>query len=197
LDSHKTYSDEQLLALLKADDELAFTILLDRYQRKVYKQALTWLKDTQWAEEITQDVFLKIWSKRDSLSTVSKFDGYLFILCKNIILNSLECSSKKAILKRVVDLPDAEIIDPSYSADKIILLKDAQNTTATIINSLPPVRRKVFIMNRFEGLTYEEIARDLNISRSGVRDHMVKALQFLRKATSSEMICLILILSRF
>lgn len=197
MDSYKTYSDEQLVELLKSSNEAAFEEILYRYQRKVYKQALSWLKDTQLAEETTQDVFLKIWSKRDSISGISNFDSYLFVLSKNVILNNLEAYSKKVNLKRAVDFPDIEIIDNSGNADKIVLLKDAQNKTREIINSLPPVRRKVFIMNRFHGLTYEEIAINLNISRSGVRDHMVKALQFLRKAVGSEIICLMLLLSRY
>jgi RNA polymerase sigma-70 factor (ECF subfamily) len=164
----------QWLLKISKDDEEAFSQLLRVFWNKVYTQALTYLKSSFPAQELTQDVFLKIWMSRRKLPDIDNFSGYLFIITRNEIISLLR---KK----------ESELVQPNETLKEEIWIPDQQlqykQSYATILKGvelLPPARKNIFKMSRVEGLTYDEIAAQMNISRNGVKDHIVKALLFLR-----------------
>jgi RNA polymerase sigma-70 factor (family 1) len=175
-----TYNKESLTELIQRvaiSDQKAFLQLLRIFQGKVYYQVNLYIKSTLTAQEITQDVFVKLWLYRDKLVTVENFDNYLFILSRNEIINSIR---KKANLTLQID--DQHTVRDEDTPETKLIFKETGTSVHLAIHQLPPVRRKVFTMNRIDGLTYEQIASELNITRDGVKDHMSKALQFLRKS---------------
>ncbi|MBZ4189375.1 RNA polymerase sigma factor [Niabella beijingensis] len=165
---------KEWLGLIYQNDEVAFTKLLRLFWNKVYTQALTYLKEPEIAREVTQDVFLKIWAARKKLPEIEKFSNYLFIVSRNCIISELR-KKGRGFVNPSLDLP-TELLLP----DEQLQYKELQHQLLKVIDQLPPTRKKVFEMNRLEGLTYDEIADKLNISRNGVKDHIVKALNFLR-----------------
>lgn len=85
-------SEEELrqwLVSTSRGDQVAFTMLLRSHWNKVYTQALTYLKSPELGQEITQDVFVKIWNVREKLDQVENFSDYLFIISRNEIISAL------------------------------------------------------------------------------------------------------------
>ncbi|MGN7720113.1 RNA polymerase sigma-70 factor [Chitinophaga sp. 22620] len=172
---HQTIERDMLL-LVAAGNRQAFNSLLHARWNKVYTLALTYLRSAEDAQELTQDVFLKVWQNRTQLPSVVNFDGWLFILARNGILSELR--KKKA--RPIISAEPGEWEEDTILPDHPLIYKEASALVAKGIEALPPARKKVFTLSRMEGKSYEEIAAMLNISRNGVKDHIVKALHFLR-----------------
>lgn len=168
------HTEKELLLLISRDDQIAFTWLLRSYWNKVYTQALIYLKSPQLAQEITQDVFLKIWSSRQRLRDVQSFSDYLFIISRNEIISALRKKNKDLVE------PSHELQEILMQPDKQLHYKESYHKILSLIDQLPPARKKVFTLSRLEGKSYEEIGSELGISRNGVKDHIVKALNYLR-----------------
>jgi RNA polymerase sigma-70 factor (ECF subfamily) len=167
--------EKQLLQLTATGDEYAFALIVKRYDPVIYPYLLYWLKDTQLAEEVTQDVFMRIWRHRERLPELENFAGYLYTIARNKA-NTVLGQQLMKINEPSTDVVD-EIINNPQSA---LELKQLATTLEKAVNLLPPRRREVFVLSRNEGLTYEQIAERLKIARSTVNEHMVAALVFLR-----------------
>jgi RNA polymerase sigma-70 factor (family 1) len=155
-------------------NQAAFAQLLRKCWNKVYTQAITYLKDASLAQEITQDVFVKIWSARAGLPAVENFSNYLFIVSRNEIVSALRKKGQGFVN------PGPDIEGNLVLPDEQLQYKEFHHRLLQAIEELPPARKRVFKMSRLEGRSYDDIARDLGISRNGVKDHIVKALNFLR-----------------
>lgn len=173
---HQTSIEKDMLLLVAAGDRTAFNNLLHARWNKVYTLSLTYLRSVEDAQEITQDVFLKVWQNRTQLPTIANFDGWLFILTRNEILSEI----RKKKVRPVISAEPGEREEDTILPDHPLLYKEASVLIAKAIDALPPARKKVFTLSRMEGKSYEEIAVMLQISRNGVKDHIVKALHFLR-----------------
>ncbi|MBC9909437.1 RNA polymerase sigma factor [Chitinophaga varians] len=175
LDSNHLYKEQQLLQRIAAGEEASFSVLVDIYWPRVYGHALAYAKSLSVAEELTQDVFMDIWNSREKLPAIENFANYLFIITRNRIF--------KAVRKK---LDETEALEDVHSAEDIWLpdhqaeFKEIHALLLKGIGDLPPARRQVFTMSRIDGKSYEEICRELNISRNTVKEHIVKALNFLR-----------------
>jgi RNA polymerase sigma-70 factor (ECF subfamily) len=162
------------LAQIVEDDQEAFARLLRLFWNKVYTQALTYLKSSHIAQELTQDVFLKVWTNRSKLAEVNNFSGYLFVMTRNEIISQLRKKESEATE------PGDSLEEVEWIPDRQMEYKQSYATILKGIELLPPARQNVFKMSRLEGKTYDEIAMEMNISRNGVKDHVVKSLLFLR-----------------
>jgi len=169
------YNERRLLLSVAAGDEKAFTQLVDLYWNRVYGHALAYAKSSQKAQEITQDVFLKVWKKRDTLKEIVDFKNFLFILGRNQIISSLR---KK--LEGPTGSDPGEAWEDVLMPDQQLEYKEAYAMIREGIEKLPPTRKAVFKMSRMEGLSYEQIAGKMNISKNTVKEHIVLALNFLR-----------------
>jgi RNA polymerase sigma-70 factor (ECF subfamily) len=162
------------LSEISEDNQDAFSKLLRLFWNKVYTQALTYLKSTAVAQELTQDIFLKVWTNRKKLLLVDNFSGYLFIMTRNEIISLLR---KKGLQSME---PDEKLEERIWIPDQQLDYKHSYERIFKGIDLLPPARKNIFKMSRVDGMTYDEIAAHMNISRDGVKDHIVKALLFLR-----------------
>jgi RNA polymerase sigma-70 factor (family 1) len=170
-----SYDEKLLLDLVSRSDQKAFTRLVDLYWNKVYSHALAYAKSSPRAQEITQDVFLQVWNKRETLRDVNDFKNFLFIFSKNQIISSMRKKLDDLTGKDPVEMPE-DILIP----DRQLEYKQAHNKVMEAIEDLPPTRKIVFQLSRLEGLTYDEISQRLNISRNTVKEHIVLALSFIR-----------------
>lgn len=170
-------------------DERAFNELVRCYHAKVFYHALTFTKSYAEAEEITQDIFLKIWELREKLPPIDRFKDYLYILGRNQIISSMRKRAART------ETPQEFQLDVSLSPDKQYELKEINTLILNGIDHLTPQQKAVFKMSRLEHLSHEQIAERLNISRHAVNWHMVKALNFLRQylaQAGERIICLVL-----
>lgn len=168
-----------LLERISAGNQDAFAQLVRQYTRVVYAYLLYWLKNAQMAEELTQDVFMRLWDKRDKLTQVKNFGGYFYITTRNIAMTVLE---KRLVQEEATDTDTLNSLLSHYlpTTPHLLEIKELSKMLDQAIGALPPRRKEVFLLSRMEGMTYEAIAVKLQISRSAVRQHIVEALVFLR-----------------
>ncbi len=170
-----TYNEGELLIKVASGEQQAFTVLVDYYWNKVYSHALAYSKSVTRAQEITQDVFLKVWHKREALTEVRDFKSYLFILGRHHIISSMRKKLESLTGEDLLETPE-----DIYIPDQQLECKETWNRILEGIEKLPTVRKVIFKKSRLEGLSYEEIARSNNISKNTVKEHIVLALNFLR-----------------
>lgn len=168
-----------MLLRIAEDDTKAFTQLFDQYWLQVFAHVRTYLKDAAQAEDITQDIFFSIWLNRSKLATVADFEPWLHVVTRNRTISGLRKllrepgNEMKSLLPEIATLPgDSPAMQLDY--------KQSREWLQQAIDQLPPRRREVFRMSRQEGLTHQEIADQLQISKATVNEHISEALSFLK-----------------
>lgn len=171
---YNSYNEKELLLQIASGSQEAFGKLFDQYYKKIFCHILTYTKSTTVAEEIVQDIFLKVWMNREKLTTVESFSNYLFIIARNHVISAMRMRINKPI--KTFDL---ELIQDTVSAEQTYS-RDAERVILEGIEKLPPQQKAVFNMKRMDNLSYEEIGEQLGISKHTVKYHLVTALNFLR-----------------
>jgi RNA polymerase sigma-70 factor (family 1) len=186
-------NEANLLALVAKGDQRAFTELFDAYYKQIGEYVYKITESIEITEEIVQDVFIKIWLKKEILPELDNFTYYLFILSKNQALNHLR---KKANDKaRQMDWlkqfeEETYVIDNSSIAEEYRVLID------NVVEKLPPQQKKIYKLSREQRLKHEEIAAMLEISPATVKKHVALALRFIKNELSSKNdVVIVLILS--
>ena len=136
------------------------------------------IQDKDIAEDIVQDVFFKLWEKREVLTINTSLKAYLFQSTINQSLNYIR--KYKNALKRESAYGE-DIASHSNFVEMAMAQKDAGSKIDGAVNALPEASRTVFVLNRYEQLSYKQIAAKLDISVKTVENHMVKSLKHLRK----------------
>lgn len=174
---NQSYCDEKaLIELISGGDQKAFARLVNMHWNRIYSHALAFLKSSICAQEITQDIFLHIWNKRDKLSNIENFNNYFFILGRNRIISAM----RKKLTKPFVEV-SLNQVEEIYYPDRQLETKQTWEFLVKGIEELPPTRKIVFKMSRLEGLSYKKIASQLHISKNTVKDHIRLALTQLRQ----------------
>ena len=166
-----------MLNHLKEGSEEAFTQIFDHYQGKIYGVALQFLRSPALAEEIVQDVFLKLWLKRTELPVIRRLDDYLFIMARNLVFDRLKKASYEADALTEFAKDASNIDDAEY----LVRQHQCQQLLQEIIERLPPQQRQVYQMARTGGLSHQKIAEKMQLSRLTIKSHMASALQSIRK----------------
>lgn len=172
------YEESTLLALLAQDSEYAFQLVFDRYRNNIYKVAMLYVKSPVIAEEIVQDVFLKLWFQRKNITEIRSLQSWLFIVAKNLTINSLKkiahewTAREKWVRENELseDTADFRILNAQYTQ----LLYNA-------VEQLPSQQQQVYRLAKEQGLSYEAIGRQLSISPLTVKTHMARALASIRQ----------------
>lgn len=173
-------TERRLLRLLAEGDRASFTDLYNRYWKKIYATSLHYLKSPEWAQDLVQDIFLKVWVKRHLLPEVEDFGSFLFILARNELVSAIRKKVEAAPLPE-----NNEATAVTEHPDNILGLKQAEQLIADAIAQLPPQQKLVFTLTRQAGLSHEAIARRLGLNTRTVNNHATRALlhirQYLRK----------------
>ena len=152
------------------DDEAAFQRLIFLYSERVFFHALTFVKSWHEAEELVQDIFLKVWQKRDKLPLVENWDKYLYTLSKNFLINSMRRKALKFEHGAMEDVEDSLRPDDQHENKELRLLLERA------IAQLPAQKQAVFTMIHLEGLTQEQVSQQLGIATRTVRYNLVAAI---------------------
>ena len=177
----KDPGEPELLTRIGQGDQRAFTEMVERYWNRIYSHGLAYLKSAQRAEEVTQDIFMKVWTTRERLNEVRSLDNYLFIIARNHIFN--ETRKKVALIYGLAEGADGrglEHAETSSLPDLQTEYKESYQQLLKGIELLPEKRRIVFKLSRLDGLTNEQIASRLGIHKDTVYQYLVKSLLFLR-----------------
>jgi len=138
--------------------------------------ANSYLNDSSIAEDLVQDVFLHLWKNNESLKVNSTMQSLLFSAVKNKVYEYSR--SKKAYKSALENLPKTATSDDLMSSESTKYMN--MERLSSLLRHLPPKCRNVFALNKFNGLTYSEIAAKEGISVKTVENHMLKALKILR-----------------
>lgn len=168
-------SDKELFDQFKNSDSHAFEQLFRYYYEPLCIYASKILQDTEAAEEVVQDFFVKLWERRRSLTIETSLKNYLFRSVKNRCLNRIEHEKIKMQHAQHV-IAEAENQDYKDQFLEVDLKKDIEESIA----ALPEKRREIFRLSREEGLKYREIAEKLNLSIKTVEAQMGLAIKTLR-----------------
>mgnify|MGYP001231047222 CR=1 FL=1 len=167
------YDEKTLLLKVSAGDERAFCALFDQYHRLLATHIMRITRSQELTEEIVQDVFLKIWMSRETLSEIHDLRAYLYTVSKNHALNGLKKAAKERVILNDKDL---ELAEKSFSVsepeepDHYDLIDEA-------IDRLPPRQQKVYLLSRHERKKYSEIADMLGLSRETVKKYLQLATE--------------------
>lgn len=164
-----------LVAALQGDSVAAFDALYRMYFPAVYANILHLVKDSTAAQDIVQEVFIRLWEKRKLLQTGQPVGNWLFVVSYNRSLNHLR-STLRQRLKLAALAPDTvESEEEEWEVTSIQL-----DMLERAIDKLPPQRKKVFLLCKMQGKTYAEAATELQISHYTVKEHITKASRFIR-----------------
>lgn len=165
------------ISLINAGDETVFEKLFKQYFKVLQNYAFTILNDLDIAEEMVQNVFLKVWEKREKLPSDISIKAYLYKSVYHESLNWLRHEKvKSSYQKHTLYIMKDEV----NNATDQLKLKQLQNHLKEALNELPQQCRTIFQMSRFEELRYREIANELGISVKTVENQMGKALKLMR-----------------
>ena len=164
-----------MLESIAAGDTEAFATLFRRWYPKVKVFLVRFINDEKIAEDLAQDIFVRIWTFGPALNEIKSFDTYLYKMTRNAALNYLR---DRKVGLNVMDLSlmdDADTEGIYYKQEKILVMR-------MLVEKMPPQRQKVFKMSRQNGLSNDQIAEILGISKKTVENHLTDALRTLRQA---------------
>ena len=176
-------TDHTLLHRLHEGDAEAFSILYDQYSGKLYSFILKISNNNQYlAEDITQNVFLRVWEMHHEIDVNKSFQSFLSTMAKNMLLNHFKHQMVEFLYQEnLASRPMA-----SNSVEEEVDYKMLDDFINSVIEQMPEARRKVFIMSKKMCLSNKEIAARLQISENTVESHLTKADAYIRKRVSSE-----------
>ena len=170
------YEETHLLARIAEGDEHAFRSLFDLYKGRVIVYALRLSKSRYVAEEIVQEVFLKLWTNRAQLPEIRNIGTYIFVLVKNRTLDHLRKIANEGRLFEEV----WHTISERREAPGHLDVKDSIRLIEKAVGQLSPQQQKIFYLSRSEGLSHHEIAEKCALSKNTVKNHLVKTLRHIR-----------------
>lgn len=164
-------------------DANAFSVLYNHYSSLVYRFIYKYIKSPELTDDLTQEIFIKVWENKEALVDRNAFKSYLFTLSRNHTLNflkraSIDQTAKGILLNNYV---------PSDSLEDELQTKDYLDYLQTILATLSPQSREVFRLCRQEYKSYDEAAEILGISRSAIKKHMIKSMKTLGEAVKKDL----------
>ncbi len=176
--------EQELIKSISKENKKGFEILFRTYYKRMCAYALTFVSQADIAEDIVEDVFIKLWEKRATLNFTGSVSSYLFRSVKNSCINYLtrEKNRKQTVSENEINLLNLKINYPVSDNYPLLDLigKELEEKIKEEIDKLPAQCKEVFNLSRFEELSHQEIADKLGISKNTVKVHMYRALSKLR-----------------
>jgi len=176
------YSDDKLIIKnLKEGDSVSFDNIFNKYNKKVYYFALSYLKNREEAEDVVQEVFLNLWKYRNQINEYYTFSKYLFKITFNAVCKKFrKHASDKKMLEEVLQ----NIITEDNSTNLDIEYNNLLETSNFLIDKMPSRQKNIFLLYINDQMTSEQIAEKLNTSKKSVENYLAKAKTSLRKLLS-------------
>lgn len=163
------------LSIRITPDEAAFEKLYGEYHQKVYFYFRKQTHSESMAEELVQLTFIKLWRHLDRLSDEVPVSSQIFRIARTTLIDTLR---KKAVEREA--LQHAQLPREHTYTENTVYAHCLQEDIQAAVEQLPPIRKKVFQLSRMQGLSYQDIARELSISTKTVEDHLTKATKQLK-----------------
>ncbi|HUP11687.1 MAG TPA: RNA polymerase sigma-70 factor [Niastella sp.] len=177
---HIIYSlpnEKALLARIAAGDETAFRAIYDHYRKKIYTYTIRLTESEAIADDIIQDVFMKVWMNRQSLECIGNFNAWLHTVARNHIADVMKILARARLSHQQWGQKAAAGLN---NVEENLADKENQQLLQQALNQLSPQQRLIYHLTRHEGTKHAEIAGKLQISRHTVKTHLVHALRSIR-----------------
>ncbi|WP_339608446.1 RNA polymerase sigma-70 factor [uncultured Roseivirga sp.] len=171
---------DKLATELKKGSIKALAQFFDENYIKVYNFCFSFLRSKEEAEEVTQDVFIKIWKSREQINVELSLNGLLFKVAKNLTLNRIRDIKKFSDMYEI-----SSTMQTGNTTMEEVLYREMELTLKKGIDDLPDRRKMIFELSRFEGLSNKEIGERMNISVNTVEGQIRKAIKQLHSYTTS------------
>ncbi len=172
-----TSNERDSLIRLREGDEQAFALIYNTYKNALGHRLLRLLKSEALAEEVLQDLFLKVWEQRTSIDVDKSFKSYLYRIAENMVYDVFRRAKKeKEILGKII----AANTELYTYVEEAIFRKEHVGLLEQVLDQLPIKRKKIFMACKLEGKSYKEAAEEFGISTTTVNDHIQKATQYLK-----------------
>ena len=175
-ESHTTAQLRELQRLVAGGDEAAFTQLYLHYGKKLIQFAVSLIRSREIAEELVEDVFVKLWSNRERIREIDNLTVYLYVSVKNKALNALS-SKANELISAPFDYLDTVMDEFAPDPYNLMITVEMMTRMREAIESLPPRCKLIFKLVREDGLKYKEVAEILNISVNTIDVQMAIAVK--------------------
>ena len=172
------YNERDVLFRIAAGDRGAFRELYGHYFKVIEGHMRIFGLSKEVMDELTQDVFIKIWEKRERLAEVTSFKDYVFIMSRNTVFNYFRSMKVQQQTRELDETMEATAV---YHAEHEVLYKQYYHIAAEGMEKLTPRRREILKMRIERGLSLDEIANELRITRAAVKKQLYEATAFVRQ----------------
>ena len=170
-----------IIKRLSEGDQRAYRVVFEHYYPRVWEFIRRIVKSESLAEDIAQDIFVKIWERREMFGVeVHSFSNYLYVMSRNAAINALRHSDRIAPLAE-----DAIFSTDNHSVEEDYYAREKELIIRLTVCRMPEQRRKIFEMSRYMGMDNQTIAHTLNISKKTVENHLTLALKTLRSVITA------------
>ena len=174
----ETINEKALVTHLKSGDKQAFASIYAMYHRQIHMIALKYLKDQDLAEDVVQEIFIKLWTYRENLKEELSLKGFLMRSVHNLVLNTIR--NKKTEILKHIELGHRSAGTKNPGEEEYIL-SEYSRIAEKGINELSPAKQAIFRMRSTQCLSNQEVAVQLGISINTVKFQFSQASKFLRK----------------
>ncbi len=181
-------TDVQLMLDVKAGDERSFELLLRKYRTPVINFLYRMVRDSAIAEDLAQEVFLRVYRARQEYAPSAKFTTWMFRIATNLALNALrdnrhrllEISMDQPVETNESEQPALEVADSTPTAEQQLVARTRTELIRNAINVLPEKQRAAVLLHKYQELDYGEIAKILGCSESALKSLLFRAYETLR-----------------
>lgn len=164
--------EKELLLRLRDGNKTAFEQLYRIYSKRIFINTLKMVKDEDEAQEILQDVFIRIWKNRENIDTGKTFQSYLFSVAQNLVRDFFRRAALDRKMQAVLIAQSTELYDHIESN---LYFKESTALLESAIEALPLQRQRIYTLCKIEGKSYDEVAEIMGITVSTVGNQLVKA----------------------
>lgn len=177
--TEKLPCEAEIIRMLNEGHEPALRYVYDKYSHRIYFLAMKFLKSSELAQELVQDVFLKLWEKRQELDKDRPIEAWLYTVARNKVINQFKRLAREQQRKAAIPGAAEQMFGPD-KADRRLLEGEARQLLEHALNRLPDKQRTVYVLGRLEGYSRLEIADQMRISALTVKTHMSRAVLSVR-----------------
>lgn len=178
MDKYARLTEKELIILLKQDDERALRPLYESHLKPLHYFILRIAKSKELAEDVVQDVFIKLWESRAQINPDQPFKTYLYTIAKRHLLNMLKRVQHETY---ILDEIRKYTAPTEHTTDLQLDYAESNELLNEAIDKLPPQCKAVFLRCKIQGMPYKEVAAELGIAEGTVHTQMVKALKAIKE----------------
>lgn len=173
----RLYDERALFQRIACGDEQAFEEIFRRFRSRLLSYLGRFTKSADEAKELTQEIFIKLWSNREHLSGIESPQHYIFIMARNKAVDFLRRAALDSRMRR--NLWES-IKEQRSTTEEQMFADDSSRLINEAISKLSAQKQTVFRLSRVDGLKHDQIAIQLNISKNTVKNHIVASVKFIK-----------------